>query len=135
MASGALGRYALVGLANSIVGYSAILFFEYGMRLSSTAANALGYAVGMLLSYLLNRSFTFRSRRSHRSAIPAFVIAVAVCYSLNLAVLHALKALTTWPAALCQAAAVAAYAVSFFLVSRYSVFAGGADVNSRTLRE
>jgi putative flippase GtrA len=116
-----LSRYALVGVANTVVGYGLILVLDLGLGLRPWMANAAGYGLGMLLSYVLNRRFAFRSRRAHRGALPAFILTAAACWGLNLAVLYgALSA--GLPATSAQALAVLSYTVSFYLFNRYAVF-------------
>jgi putative flippase GtrA len=116
-------RFVLVGLANSLTGYSVILFFQFVVGLSAVVSNACGYLLGMVLSYLLNRRFTFNTRRNHRSGIPLFLAAAALSYLANLLVLSAfVRLVPTIAPALAQALAVGSYSVSFYLLSRHVVF-------------
>lgn len=120
--SGTFVRYLAVGTANTAIGYGAILAFQFGAGLSPTLSNALGYAVGMVASYTLNRRFTFRSQRAHGTGVPAFVATAGLCYALNLACLHLLIGIGGMPPALAQAAAVATYTLAFYFVSKHLVF-------------
>jgi len=115
-------RFALVGLANTVIGYGVILILHYGLGAGDIAANALGYAIGALVSYFLNKTFTFNSRRAHGQALPRFVLGVACAWLVNLAVLKMALTLWHWPAAAAQGAAVVAYTLSFYVISRYFVF-------------
>jgi putative flippase GtrA len=115
-------RFALVGLANTAVGYGVILLLHYGLGAPPRTANAGGYVIGALLSYALNRVFTFGSQRPHGQAMPRFVAAIAACFVLNLLVLEAGLRVLALPVALAQALAMASYTLAFYLVSRYIVF-------------
>jgi putative flippase GtrA len=120
-------RFALVGLSNTALGYAVIMLMHYVFGLDPTASNLLGYAAGAILSYLLNRTFTFASDRPHRRAAPRFFAAVAVCYLLNVVVLnlalHALRA----PVPAAQAIAVVTYSIAFYLANRLFVFRAPAE--------
>lgn len=120
-----LARFLVVGVANTIFGYGVILALQIGLKWSPWSANAAGYVAGFVLSYALNRRFTFQSRRSHRSGIPAFLMAACVSYGINVCVLRAALAVPGFGSAVAQAAAVAAYSVTFYLLSRYFVFRRG----------
>jgi putative flippase GtrA len=122
MLTGQLLRYVLVGLANTAIGYGCILLLRYGLHWSDLAANAGGYGMGACASYLLNRSFTFQSQRRHGQALPRFVLAMALCYALNAAVLLACLQWLHWPSFASQALALCAYTVAFFVLSRTLVF-------------
>lgn len=117
-----LARFLLVGIANTLVGYSTILFFQFVVGLSPVAANAAGFGVGMSLSYFLNRRYAFRSNRRHGAGLPLFFAAAGVCFGLNLVVLHGAAVVAGMPIALAQALAVTAYTGLFFLASRFIVF-------------
>jgi putative flippase GtrA len=116
-----LVRYLLVGTLNTSVGYALILGLQFGLAVNPFLANGIGYAVGLAISYVLNRRFTFQSRRSHRSGLPAYLAAAAISYGVNALVLASgLAAGLASP--LAQALAVVAYTVSFYLLARFSVF-------------
>lgn len=120
-----LFRFVLVGLANTGVGYGLILLLHYGLGLSPVMANFGGYVIGALLSYGLNRSFTFNSQRAHHKALPLFLAAAGGSYLLNLVVLQ--FALQMLPFALAQALAVFSYSAAFYLSCRFLVFEGQAQ--------
>jgi putative flippase GtrA len=122
MIDGKTIRYLIVGVVNTVIGYGLIVLLQYGAGLPPLAANAGGYLVGWAASYLLNRSYTFRSQRSHREGLPAYAAAAMACYALNAAVLHLALSWLKLPGALAQACGVAAYTVSFYLVNRYAIF-------------
>lgn len=50
-------------------------------------ANLIGYICGIILSYFLNKTFTFKSQNSHKKDFWRFAIAMALAYLINLAVL------------------------------------------------
>ncbi len=115
-------RFLLVGLVNSAIGYGSILYFQYVLSAGHLASNVMGYLIGGLVSYLLNRSFTFHSERTHGEAMPLFVVTVAACYLVNLGVLEVSLRQLQLPAAIAQGLAVTSYTISFFLLSRKLVF-------------
>ncbi len=117
-----LGRFLLVGCANTAIGYGAILFLQYFLSAGHMTANAIGYLIGGAVSYLLNKSFTFRSARAHSEALPRFVSVVASCYLINLLVLEVSVSQWQFPAAIAQGLAVLSYVLSFYVLSRQVVF-------------
>lgn len=121
-----IGRYLLVGVVNTAVGYGAIMGLQYGLGTSALAANAGGYAVGWVVSYLLNRSYTFRSNRPHAQSLPAFAVAAGICYAVNAGVLVLAMSVLGLPGAVAQAMALCSYTVSFYLLNRYVIFARAA---------
>ncbi|MBY3751977.1 GtrA family protein [Azospirillum formosense] len=56
-------RFALVGLLNTGVDFALFLALVSLAGAPVLAANAVGYGAGVLCSFLLNRSWTFRLRR------------------------------------------------------------------------
>ena len=64
-------RFAMVGVANTIFG-TAIMFLFYNVfHLSYWVSSASNYIFGSILSYFLNKNFTFR-----------FVINISICYAI-----------------------------------------------------
>jgi len=113
-------RFLLVGIANTAVGYGTIMFLHYAFGISPVVANTGGYLIGGLLSYMLNRRFTFASKRRHSEALPRFALTVGCCFVLNLIVLEQTLAFVPLPVA--QAFASVTYTVAFYLTSRFFVF-------------
>ena len=121
-------RYGVVGIANTVVGLAVILAVEFGLKAPALVANACGYAAGFALRFVLNRSFVFRSQGEVTRTGPRYLVAVVIAYGLNLVVLQSARILLPGgdlAHAAAQVAAMGAYTVSLFLLSRYWVFAAG----------
>ena len=54
-------KFAVVGVLNTAVHYAVFLLLFSGVGMNYLIASALGYGVGTINSYLLNRRWTFRS--------------------------------------------------------------------------
>ena len=115
-------RYIAVGFANTALGFAVILALDIGLGLHSVAANAAGYLIGAACSYLLNKTYTFRSQRSHRGAVPEFILLMLACWVANASVLWIARSGLQWPPLPAQGLAVLTYAVLFFVGSRSFVF-------------
>lgn len=118
----ALFRFLLVGLANTAIGYSVVMGCHYALGASPLVANIWGYLAGGFVSYVLNRTFTFGSRRTHAEALPLFAVCVAACFALNAAVLVFLMRVLHLPFPLSQAGAMVAYTGAFYVLNRLVVF-------------
>ena len=77
-----LWKFIMVGLANTIFG-TAIMFVFYNVfHFSYWLSSASNYFFGSILSYILNRNFTFRNNEKATKTLPRFVINVSLCYIL-----------------------------------------------------
>jgi len=75
-------KFLLVGVINTLVG-SGTMFFAYNaLHLSYWVSSALNYIVGSLVSYFLNRSFTFKSQQRGWKNILRFTVNILCCYLL-----------------------------------------------------
>ncbi len=73
-------KFLLVGAANTLVG-TGIMFVCYNvLHFSYWVSSASNYIVGSILSYLLNRAFTFQNKTSAAKTLPRFVAHIALCY-------------------------------------------------------
>jgi putative flippase GtrA len=115
-------KFAATGMANTLVGVATLLVARDVLGMSDYVANAIGYAVGLVVSFLLNRSFTFADRNSMAVTAPRFLLAFAASYAMNLLVLAAGLDLLGLHPNLAQAAAIVTYSVTFFLLCRSFVF-------------
>lgn len=75
-------RFLIVGTINTVVGTS-IMFIAYNvLGLSYWASSASNYFLASILSYFLNKYFTFKSKTKNKSEIFRFIINILVCYLL-----------------------------------------------------
>jgi len=117
-----LARFLLVGIANTLVGLAVIFAAKALAGAGDLAANASGYAVGLALSFALNRTWTFRDRGRLSPAALRFLLAFALAYLANLATVFGLRDLAGVDSYVAQAAGVVPYTALFFVASRAFVF-------------
>ena len=80
--SSSLLRFLLVGVANTLVG-SAVMFGLYNLAgCSYWVSSAANYLVGSVLSFFLNKYFTFCNRERSWGQVLRFIVNIAVCYLL-----------------------------------------------------
>ena len=115
-------RFGLVGVVNTAVGFAVIVALMAGAGWPPLAANVGGYAIGIVLSYLLNRRFTLPQRSMRRGGVLRFVFAFLLAYGVNLAILWLSIHLLGVPHLLAQVLAIGSYAVWFFIMCRFYVF-------------
>lgn len=119
---GQFARYCLVGALNTGVGLS-IIFAAMGVfQLSPVFSNAVGFAAAFLLSFALNRQWTFQSSRSLQSSFPLFVLVCAAGYALNFAALTSAIHIFQVNAYAAQLMGVCAYTIFVFFGSRFLAF-------------
>ena len=75
-----LWKFLLVGVINTIVG-TAIMFGLYNITgCSYWVASAANYVLTSILSFFLNKYFTFRSRERSVGQVVRFAANITVCY-------------------------------------------------------
>lgn len=115
-------RFVLVGLVNTFAGLSVIFALKYLAQSGDVVANGVGYLVGLTVSFILNRSWTFRHRGRIGPAILRFALVFLVAYGFNLAtvlmLIHRLGVNTYFA----QAAGLPPYMIVFFLLSKFFAF-------------
>ncbi len=73
-------KFILVGVANTAFG-TAIMFSFYNLlRFSYWVSSVSNYVLASILSYFLNKYFTFQSRDNSAKSIVRFVVNISVCY-------------------------------------------------------
>jgi len=81
-------RFIIVGVINTLVGYG-VMFGLYNLAglhtwgdLGYWISSAANYVVGSVVSFFLNKHFTFRSQEKGRQVVIRFVVNISVCYLL-----------------------------------------------------
>jgi putative flippase GtrA len=118
-------RYLVVGLLNTLVGLLVIIALQALLGFSPFVANACGYATGILVGFVANRSWTFRHSGPIALSVALYAAMFTICYSLNLVVLWLALNVLGWPAALAQLAGMGTYTLCFFIGCKTVVFARG----------
>lgn len=74
-------RFLLVGAVNTLVG-SGVMFLLYNLaRCGYWFSSAMNYVAGSVVSYFLNKTFTFRARGRGAATVLRFAVNIAVCYA------------------------------------------------------
>ena len=75
-------RFLIVGVINTLVG-TAIMFGLYNLAGAGYwLASAANYVLTSILSFFLNKYFTFQNRERSWSQVLRFVVNIAACYLL-----------------------------------------------------
>jgi putative flippase GtrA len=120
-------RFGAVGMLNTGVGLCTI-WLAMSVGISPILSNAIGFSVGLVVSFSLNRTWTFRrdNRRARpRTAIPEmgrFFVAFLAAWLLNIAALFMGMQVTGVSPYLLQIVGMLIYTISFFLLCRIWVF-------------
>ena len=75
-------KFLIVGVINTLVG-SAVMFLLYnGFHTGYWIASACNYIIGSIVSYFLNKHFTFRSKEKSLREVITFAVNIVICYVL-----------------------------------------------------
>lgn len=88
-----LWKFLLVGVINTLVGEGLKALFLALTPLGPLPASAISTALASVLSYFLNRYFTFKYKGNSAKAVGRFVLNILVCYVLS----HAIALLLLYP--------------------------------------
>jgi putative flippase GtrA len=119
-------KYLLVGIINTIVGYG-IIFFLMFLGVSPEISNIVGYAVGISVSYVLNKIYTFQSKAHPKKEFPKFVLSLLASYTLNFLTLVLCIHILKINPYISQIISGAVYTVSGFVFLKYFAFRGSKD--------
>ena len=73
-------KFLLVGIVNTIVGM-AIMFGLYNLAgMGYWFSSAANYVVGSIVSFFLNKYFTFQNRKWSWNQVGKFIVSVVACY-------------------------------------------------------
>lgn len=117
-----LFRFVIVGLVNTLVSLLLIYGCKWLIGMGDIAANMVGYGVGMMCGFLLNKRWTFGHSGELVPAFLRYVAVLASAYLLNLmTVLFAIHNLRL-NEYLAQALGIFPYTTVTFFGSRFFAF-------------
>ena len=86
-------KFILVGVVNTLIG-TAVMFFCFNVLVwSYWVSSALNYIVGSIVSYMLNKRYTFQQKGHDWHTVWKFIVNITICYVLAYGLA---KPLVTW---------------------------------------
>ena len=73
-------KFIIVGLINTFVGTAVMFSFYNILHFSYWISSAANYVVGSIVSYFLNKNFTFQNKSNDKKTIIKFIVNISVCY-------------------------------------------------------
>ena len=112
-----------MGLAATLTTYAVLIVGVEGFQVNAVLASVAGYALGIIVNYILNYHYTFSSDQHHQVVIPKFLAVMVVGMFINALVMYVG---ITWLGVhymLAQLGAVAVVFVLSFTANRFWAFA------------
>ena len=85
-------KFLLVGVANTLFGAAVMLLCYNLLHWGYWLSSAMNYVLGSVLSFLLNKHFTFRNREKGRGVVLRFIVNTALCYLIAYGIARPLTA-------------------------------------------
>lgn len=133
-------KFLLVGVVNTLVGTSIMFLFYNVFHLGYWFSSASNYVAGSIVSYLLNKFFTFKNNEKSLKSIFRFVVNISVCYLVAYGVA---KPVVHWMFGFLSAslrdnvamlAGMGIFVVLNYLGQRFFVFKSGGQEEERTIK-
>ncbi|MGC8503143.1 GtrA family protein, partial [Desulfurella sp.] len=102
-------------------GYGIIFSLMY-IGTSPEISNLIGYSIGICVSYVLNKIYTFQSKAHPKKEFPKFVASLLIAYGLNFLTLVFCIRVIHINAYVSQIISGAVYTLSGFLLAKYFAF-------------
>lgn len=75
-------KFLLVGIINTLVG-NGVMFLLYNLcGVGYTLSTVANYVVGSIVSYFLNKYYTFKQNKKSFKEVLRFIITIIVCYAV-----------------------------------------------------
>lgn len=114
-------RYAVVGMVSNAIGYLLYIGLT-NLGLGPKLAMSLLYGVGVLLTFLFNKRWTFENRGAHGLVFMRYCMTYGLGYVINLLVLLVFVDQLGCRHEIVQGIMILTLAVMLFLLQKYWVF-------------
>jgi putative flippase GtrA len=115
-------KYCIIGVINTIFCFSTIFVLMYFLKINYLMSNIVGYAVGLIISFSLNKYKNFKSRGSLKKEFPLFLAAFGCAYSTNIIILWIAAEFFHVNKIFSQIIAGIAYTIVFYFFIKLIVF-------------
>lgn len=73
-------KFLIVGIINTIIGVGTQLIFYNFFQMGYWGSSALSYTIASIISFFLNKNFTFNNKSSTLHTAVKFAITIVICY-------------------------------------------------------
>ena len=115
-------KYTAVGIFNTAVGLTVIWFAKYALEINDVTANMIGYAIGIGVSFTLNRKWTFRHGKVEAATFLKFLFVLLAAYLANLSTLLISIKILGMNGYYAQLISVIPYTIVGYLGNKYFTF-------------
>ena len=127
-------KFLSVGVFNTFVGLAVIFIAKWFFNVGDIQANALGYGVGLTVSFTLNRRWTFAHNGDTFPALFKFFLVSLVAYGMNL--LTVIVAIHHFDLNdyIAQLLGVPPYTLASYIACKYFVFQSSSYLENKTIQ-
>lgn len=115
-------KYSAVGVINTAIGLSVIFICMELFHLSYIVSNILGYACGLVSSFILNKHWTFISKGHHGRELTKFLLVFFIAYGIQFIALVLFKERLGILPEIAQIIGIAVYTGIGFLLNKFFTF-------------
>jgi len=115
-------RFVIVGVVNTLIGYSIIMLLFHILKLSYSLSYFLSYIVGIIISFFLNRQFVFFSKNNKLHEFIKFIIAFGISYLSSYVALYFFVEYKILDTNIAFFAGMVVYSTLFYLLNRHITF-------------
>ena len=110
-----LVKFGFVGIFNTIICICFIFLLMLWMEFNPYISNIIGYSIAVLNSYVMNKAWTFSSKKPLQATLPKFILIFFLCYAFQLMFLHICLQQLRIDDSLAQLLAMVIYTISSFV--------------------
>lgn len=115
--------FTVIGLFASGAHFLLAALLHEGLGIGLIVANCIGFSLSFVISYFGHRSFSFRSDRPHRTAVPMYAITAGSGFSANTLTVYSLIRLFGAEHLVYIPIGISVGAAVVFIASKYWAFA------------
>ncbi len=115
-------KYFLVGISNTLITLVIIYILWELVGINQYLSNMIGYVVGVINSFLLNKLWTFKSKNSFVFESLKFLLVFLVMYAIQFSLVYLLNNYTLIPDKINHIIGMVLYTVLGFVLNKILVF-------------
>jgi len=115
-------KFGIVGLINTLITLTTIFILSNYLNVYYIYSNFIGYLLGFINSFIMNKFWTFRSYGNLYKESVLFLIVFLVCYLIQLSFLYYLHGIKQLNENLSQIISMIVYTLANFLLNKFLTF-------------